>query len=84
VLRIAGYQEHALRNVQPRQQRARSNATDLNSSSISWIVRAAQCSASLESNQLSYFASRSPDLAWTVDQSGMTYLRIVIPLYLFI
>jgi hypothetical protein len=41
-LRIAGYQEHAFRNVQPRQRCAKPNATDSNSSSISWIVRAAQ------------------------------------------
>jgi len=27
-LRIAGYQEHALRNAQPRQQRAKTNAAD--------------------------------------------------------
>ncbi len=41
-LRIAGYQEHASRNVQPRQQRAKADATDLNSSSISKIVRSAR------------------------------------------
>ena len=42
VLRIVGYQEHALRNVQPRQQRAKTDATDPNSSAISWIVRSAR------------------------------------------
>jgi hypothetical protein len=35
VLRIVGYQEHALRNVQLRQQRAKTDAADSNSSSIS-------------------------------------------------
>ena len=34
VLRIVGYQEHVLRNVQPRQQRAKTDAADTNSSSI--------------------------------------------------
>jgi hypothetical protein len=41
VLRIVGYQEHALRNVQPHQRCAKPNATDSNSPSMSWIVRAA-------------------------------------------
>jgi hypothetical protein len=34
-LRTAGYQEHALRNVQPRQRRAKTNATDSNSCCVS-------------------------------------------------
>jgi hypothetical protein len=37
-----GYQEHALRNVQPRQRRAKTNATDSNSRCVSEIVRAAR------------------------------------------
>jgi hypothetical protein len=41
VLRIVRYQEHALHNVQPRQQRAKTDAADSNSSSISEIVRSA-------------------------------------------
>ena len=42
VLGIAGHQEHALRNVQLRQQRAKTDAADSNSSAISWIVRPAR------------------------------------------
>jgi hypothetical protein len=42
VLRIAGYQEHALRNVQPRQRRAKTNAADSNSCCVSQFVRAAR------------------------------------------
>jgi hypothetical protein len=47
VLRIVGYQERALRNVQPRRRRAKPNAADSSSSSISWIVRAAQTDLAL-------------------------------------
>ena len=49
VLRIVGYQDHALRNEQPRQQRAKTDATDSNSSSISWIVRSARWQSNPES-----------------------------------
>jgi hypothetical protein len=42
VLRIVGYQEHALRNVQPRQQRAKMHAIDSNSSFVSWTILSAR------------------------------------------
>jgi hypothetical protein len=35
MLRIAGYQEHALRNVQPHRQRAKTDAADSNNFSVS-------------------------------------------------
>ena len=38
MLRIVGYQEHALRNVQPRQQRAKADATDSNSSAAAVLA----------------------------------------------
>jgi hypothetical protein len=42
VLGIAGHQEHALRNVQLRQQRAKTDAADSNSFSVPQIIRSAR------------------------------------------
>jgi hypothetical protein len=65
VLRIVGYQEHALHNVQPRRRCAKTDAADSNSSSI-WRK------ADIARIHVSFWSSSRPEGGFRLSANGAT------------